>query len=292
MDDTTYVFISPHLDDAVLSCGGLIHQLAARGRQVKIVTVATADDGSELPPSWLAQRNLRSWGGQKNIFAVRRSEDVHAARRLGAEVVHLGFLDCMYRRDTRQMPLYSKSVTDVQVDPFDWESFTSLLESALGTLFNQLLPRELRVFCPLALGNHVDHVLVRRVVEALIPAQQRIYYEDFPYAMGVRHPNGEACGLSPFTVPLSSADVKARVEACACYTSQLPGLFPTTFERVSEVVRARVPVVGELIPSYSSPSVSIQKMEALSQMHILRVGGERYWALDPVTMEQEAGVSA
>ncbi|KAB2956573.1 MAG: PIG-L family deacetylase, partial [Thermoanaerobaculia bacterium] len=50
---TDLLVLSPHLDDAVLSCGGRIADEVARGRDVLVVTVFTADEPAE-PPSRLA----------------------------------------------------------------------------------------------------------------------------------------------------------------------------------------------------------------------------------------------
>ena len=43
MSKIVHLFISPHLDDVVLSCGGYIHRLTTSGEKVVIVTVITAD---------------------------------------------------------------------------------------------------------------------------------------------------------------------------------------------------------------------------------------------------------
>ena len=39
----THVYLSPHLDDAVLSCGGMIHRQAQAGERVVVVTVCAGD---------------------------------------------------------------------------------------------------------------------------------------------------------------------------------------------------------------------------------------------------------
>ena len=43
MSKNVHLFISPHLDDVVLSCGGYIHRLTTSGEKVVIVTVIAAD---------------------------------------------------------------------------------------------------------------------------------------------------------------------------------------------------------------------------------------------------------
>jgi len=38
-----WIYLSPHLDDAVLSCGGIIWQQVQSGHQVEIWTICAAD---------------------------------------------------------------------------------------------------------------------------------------------------------------------------------------------------------------------------------------------------------
>src|SRR5580692_6950185 len=82
--------MSPHLDDAVWSCGALLAYLAPRHR----ITVVTAFTAASPPPwSLPARRHLRAVGvsDAEALFTERRSEDRQVLARLGVEVVHLGF---------------------------------------------------------------------------------------------------------------------------------------------------------------------------------------------------------
>jgi hypothetical protein len=76
LDDTGagVLVISPHLDDAVLSCGALLAQLAPR----HLITVATVFTAAAPPPwSLPARRQLRELGGvdAEDFFAQCRAED-------------------------------------------------------------------------------------------------------------------------------------------------------------------------------------------------------------------------
>ena len=81
------VFISPHLDDAVLSCGGTIAQLAASGR-VLVLNVFT-----HYPSSYRK--------GAINAGEQRYDEEREAARCLGYQSVNLGETDAIFRETTR-----------------------------------------------------------------------------------------------------------------------------------------------------------------------------------------------
>ena len=94
-----WIYLSPHLDDAVLSAGGLIHDQAKSGIPVEIWTFM-----SGYPPegefSQFAELQHHMWGFPSAEAAVstRREEDERAAAIVGASAVHLDFLDCIYRR--------------------------------------------------------------------------------------------------------------------------------------------------------------------------------------------------
>src|SRR3989304_1899066 len=93
---THRVYLSPHLDDALLSCGGLVAQQVAGGDEVTVFTVCAGDSPvGELTP--FAYELHRRWGGAGSPMGLRRAEDLVACGRLGASVVHLGFADAIYR---------------------------------------------------------------------------------------------------------------------------------------------------------------------------------------------------
>jgi len=73
--------VSPHLDDAVLSVAALIHDRAAHGWDVKVVTVFGNDPRSDDPPSpWEASAGFKNSG---HAARTRRDEDAVACRSLG-----------------------------------------------------------------------------------------------------------------------------------------------------------------------------------------------------------------
>jgi LmbE family N-acetylglucosaminyl deacetylase len=95
--------ISPHLDDAVLSCGALLAHLAPR----HLITVATVFTAAAPPPwSLPARRQLRELGGvdAEDFFAQCRAEDADVLAGLGAAEAHLGFRDALFRRGRRGRP--------------------------------------------------------------------------------------------------------------------------------------------------------------------------------------------
>ena len=275
--NTVAIFISPHLDDAILSCGGTIHSLSARGASVIIATIFTADYNGLVPLSELARTNLRVWGLGGRPFVKRCEEDRLAAQHLGAQVEHFGFQDCIFRQDADGRFLYTQRVIGVPVHPCDWKNLEPALQVALGEFLRQYDSQNLRVFCPLALGGHVDHILVRHAVETLSLPHEILYYEEIPYAMRSQASGDQTKSMDPYTVNISDQDLQARVTASVYYDSQIPGLFPSQWEMLLEIMDARLPASRRVYPIRFDVPASMRRMETSLRKYRDRIGGERYW---------------
>ena len=150
--------LSPHLDDAVLSCLGHIQRLRQEGWKVVIATVFTESDASESA-----------------LYRVRRSEDRRAARLLGATTVHLGFLDAPFRSSR-----YGNFCGIVFGRAREYPQTLAHVAEKIGQLTRRLRPEQ--ILAPLAVGNHVDHRLVRDAALLALDRSQLLFYEDRPYA--------------------------------------------------------------------------------------------------------------
>lgn len=217
------IYLSPHLDDAILSCGGQIYQLTQAGGSALIVSIMTGDAPSEVL-SPFAQSLHDRWRLAANASAIRRAEDQAAAKVVGADCLHLGFLDCIYRKHpASEVALYdSEEALFGELHPAE-----DALAQSLAKTFGRL-PDSDQVLAPLTVGNHVDHQLVRLSAELWRRSSTLDYYEEFPYVLSpnalpneVDH-NG-SWGTS--VVKLSSQALAARIQAIACYHSQLSTFF-------------------------------------------------------------------
>ena len=92
-----HVYLAPHLDDAVLSCGGAIHNHTAAGNEVQVVTVFAGEAGQDSALSGFAREQHTQWGCLSQPMRRRRAEDVEALAVLGAEARYLDYRDAMYR---------------------------------------------------------------------------------------------------------------------------------------------------------------------------------------------------
>jgi LmbE family N-acetylglucosaminyl deacetylase len=271
----TVVLVAPHLDDAVLSCGGTMHRLVRAGTRVIVVTIFTADPVPGGTLSTLARNHHRSWEIGQAPFGQRIAEDEEAAGMLGVESIHLGLHDALYRADATGKAFYQHDIVGVPVDPADAQTTLPQIGDALAGALTKL--PDPRLVAPLGIGGHVDHLLGRQAAESLGGAPLLGYYEEFPYAWrrGIAAPESPE-GLRPAIVSLGTDDVSARIAATRCYASQLAGLFATRPDIVRRGLADRMPWLAPVL-GRPSPAVASARMATAVQHWTTRIGGERYW---------------
>lgn len=193
-----------------------------------------------------------------DMVARRRSEDRAACRRLGAAWAHLRLPDLIYRRrgDGRwaaesdaQLFAGAAGVDGATVEALA-QRLRRWLERAMrvggaagggsegggsgGGVSEQgrlAGGGSARLWVPLGIGDHVDHHLCRRATERLaaVPSPRLTlrYYEDYPYAgdaaaraRALAAPPGSG-PWQPAPVAIDHADLAAKLDAVACFTSQI-----------------------------------------------------------------------
>ena len=209
--------LSPHLDDAVLSCW---HLLAGPG-EVRVVNVFAGSPPSGSPASWWD----RITGATDSVQRMeeRRAEDRDAFAIAGRSATDLDFLDEQY-------------------EPSDQPT-----ERIVARLLEVIDGAE-TVYAPAALGEHGDHEQVRSAALELAAAGHDVrLYADHPHAVRRGWPSwiegndteagravaahwerrlGEvAPALAPPAVHrLDEAERQRKLSAVSAYRSQIPAL--------------------------------------------------------------------
>ena len=241
-----HIYLSPHYDDAALSCGGTIHQQTQAGEPVLIVTICAAPPLAGSPFSPFALEQHQKWGDPSDAVALRRGEDQAAMQILGADYAWLDFVDCIYRGQSPNGPWFYNNDDELfgEIHPDD----QGLVGEVAKALKNQIAVEEnSTIYAPLTVGYHVDHQLVHEATWELYPqGQQVIFYEDYPYVDAVAYGNAN---LSDTLTRLayqhrsvksslhffSKADLKTKIESVNAYTSQIETLFGSQAEATQAI---------------------------------------------------------
>ena len=227
------VVLSPHLDDAVLSCGALLIHAASRTS----VTVATLFTEAGPPPYTLsARRYLRQVGAgdAQSLYRQRRAEDCAVLDSMGATWVHVGLTEAQYRQRNGEgnrgwwvglvpefrhlYPIYRLHVVSGRLAPAD----AGTLQDACAFIRRITNAGRALLLAPLGVGGHVDHVLTRTA--ALRSGVRIAYYSDFPYNQ--RHsPDDAFVRRNGLVEARWSRLIEAKADLIRAYRTQAHALF-------------------------------------------------------------------
>lgn len=220
------VIISPHYDDAILSCSELLLQLNKK-TNITIVNVFTsAHEG----PYTLSAKKYLQYSGYTDavlLYNKRKNEDENAFSEFTVSIVNLGLEDALFRKKKKNNILGSFIPEFNHVYPTyrfhilkhiaknDY-AFTILKKSIMKFNKNKCL-----IFAPIGIGNHADHVIVRKVCEELF--DNLILYSDFPYNIRKKQYGLILSSKSEYQLQPNMMKKKVLIKK---YKSQFNGLFP------------------------------------------------------------------
>lgn len=235
--DAPWLFLSPHLDDAVLSCGALI-EAQAQGREIIVATLFT--ESGPAPHTRAARSFMRQCTvpDAGELFEARQSEDRAVLADMGVQSIHLGEVDALFRR-RRKPPMVGSSAWDRLLPELNHRYATYRFDIALGRIArgDQALIRQLRgdvarlmaqtkaeiLFCPAGVGKHVDHLITREVGKG--HPDNVVMYSDFPYDLAASPDQLQISkmGFVPWTWDTGLDTKPGRIRQ---YATQADALFP------------------------------------------------------------------
>lgn len=222
--DHRHIFLSPHLDDVVYSCGGTLGVQVSTGLRPLVITVFAGVPSSNLELSPFAAEVQREMGFRQNAQAAmttRRDEDARALQYLNADYLWLDYLDAIYRGTPTYYAQRSQLIggdvhpTDLWIDKELAQNLVALHDRLPDTVW----------YAPLGVGRHVDHQIVCSAVDRLIQRGANVkLYEDFPYVLtkGSLEDRLQEFGntLEPALVEMSEM-LHLRQEGSEMYSSQI-----------------------------------------------------------------------
>lgn len=220
------VFVSPHLDDAYLSCGTLISRLSGK-TDITIINVFTQAHNEEMTLS--AKKALRDAGYRDGVSLseARKKEDAAVYSHYKVDVVNLGFQDALFRKKEKTS-LAGKFIPELDhiYPTYRWHMHgkVSKHDTAIAQIFPKIKPylrKDTLLFIPYGIGGHVDHMVTRQVCEANYSGC--VYYADFPYTTRFGDTGKPIKGKEMFYL---NPDMDEKIKMLQLYKTQFMGLFP------------------------------------------------------------------
>src|SRR5258708_1603124 len=188
MPKQSILVLSPHLDDAVLSCGDHIRKWKKSGLDVTVISIFTEFNskyfGSEVKlPNYSQEYMNKSGFSNLQLFRHHRHlEDKQAMQELGVKFEHWKFIDGGFRENKGSF-LYptAQKLFSGHIHPLD----ESLIRE-MTLRFRSVFEKYQQVLIPYGVGNHVDHHITRLSAE-IAGSTHLFYYVDMPYALNWRN---------------------------------------------------------------------------------------------------------
>ncbi len=201
------IFLSPHFDDAVFSCGGEIYYRSLRGEKVGVATVFTSNKTDKITDFGKKIISIMSLTPE-NYRYIRQTEDQKASHILNFTSLYLHFPEAIFRGVSNFKELFKNT-------------FSSEEEELVYTIAREIDSLETEiVVAPAAIGDHIDHAIVKKA--AYLSKKFVVLYEDIPYSKLVKTNKQQRLRI---TIPLSKEAITKKVEASLAYNSQIIPIF-------------------------------------------------------------------
>lgn len=206
------VAISPHLDDAVFSCGATLAALVRSGWDVAICTVFTLSmpDPTGFALACQLDKNLPP---DVDYMALRRQEDRAACRILGCAPIWLPIAEAPHRGYPDAASLFAQIRADDDVAAAVADALGHVLDSGVDLLL-----------APQAIGGHVDHVQTVLALQHVRPKHVPVlWWTDFPYSIRPHtHPARPFSAIMDRWPDVAFPGISdARLPACSAYATQI-----------------------------------------------------------------------
>ena len=167
------IFLSPHADDAVWSCGGLISKSVRKDCRTEVITIYLGNPTEKDLPK-LQQKEL----SKKGSIEQRKVEDIEAFKLLKIKGEAWGFPSRFLRKPwlTKRTKIFDSPEGELITNTEDFIE----LEKSITELFNN--NPSAYFFAPIGVGKNYDHVEVFIATINVALKQNRLghifFYED------------------------------------------------------------------------------------------------------------------
>lgn len=215
------LILSPHSDDAVLSCADHISYWKKMGYSITVCRIFTKYETNILSTD--AKRFIEQSGCNDVISfeKTRTREDINALTYLKVSFLSQKYTDSAFRTYKNNL-LYNSfnKLLNGRISDKD----TTLMQS-INTLFSKLADTYDFVIAPLAIGNHVDHKIINICANKSIQRDKLFYYLDAPYFFSLSNWNFNLLKIILLQWESLRMTTTIKRKAIDSYTSQKNFLF-------------------------------------------------------------------
>jgi len=223
------LFFSPHIDDAIFSCGGLILKLLKQKRRIAIINIFTkANDHKSKTDSIKQELKKNNFKSAKKLYSSRKKSEREIARKINVDVFFLDFEDGLFRKN---------------IDGFLYPSYKNLFSGKINKnekdiiekIKNKISPftnnckKETAIYAPIGIGKHIDHIITKKVIKQINKNLNIFLWEDIPYSNNICQKKQPLELNLEKLIVLTDAEAKQKKELCEMYETQFKPSSKTAF---------------------------------------------------------------
>lgn len=226
------LILSPHLDDAVLSCGDLISKYVKEGYLVDVLTIFSGSEDKENLSTAAKQFHSNCFLDH-NAMLIRKEEDKKAHDFLGCNSLYLDKLECLYRRDN--LGYLYPDLNNIYHLEYNREKENI---KCLSNELQDIAKNYDIVYAPLGLGKHADHLMVNEAMKLIDGNYELYFYEEVAYVCYYYRSNKFSDwgkGMKNKLIEISDDEYDKKISAILLYRSQLRILWENRIQFESEM---------------------------------------------------------
>jgi LmbE family N-acetylglucosaminyl deacetylase len=227
------LFFSPHIDDAIFSCGGLILKLLKKKRKIAVVNIFTKANDHKLKTGSI-KKELKKYNfkSAKKLYSSRKRSEKEIAKKINIDVFFLDFEDGLFRKNKDEFlyPNY-ECLFSGKINKDEKDIFEKIKAKVLPYIEN--CNKKTEIYLPLGVGKHIDHIITKKVVKKLGKNLNTFLWEDVPYSNNIGQKE-QTLNLSPNKIiTLTDLEAKQKKQLCKMYKTQFIPSSKTSFSSIN-----------------------------------------------------------
>lgn len=171
------VLLSPHLDDAILSCFNCLTQNPKTTLLISFFTQAQDNSLSSDAFNFIKKSGYNS---AIELFEKRKKNDQKICKKLKLNYLYFNFTDAGFRTEKENFLYHNNaSIFSGKQKRADLP-INKQLKQSFSFLKNKITSKNAKIYAPLGVGQHIDHMLIHQLARKTFK-QNLFFWEDIPY---------------------------------------------------------------------------------------------------------------